>query len=116
MEWWVTKDLANYADYSKIKSKYTGKNNLFAALKAKGVEGYPVKIKSDEHGKGLIMEVVKAEQKSNPASLFSLSGYTKSRGMDAGNMQEMMQNIQNMTPEEREKWMKQMQEQYGGNH
>ena len=115
-EMWTTKDLAGYADFSKIKTKYTGKTNMYKALADKGADGMPVRIKVNERGQGIQMDLVKAEKRNNPSSLFSLSGYTKGSAFSgipgAENMQEMMQKMQNMTPQEREEIMKRIKEQY----
>jgi len=116
-ELWTTKDIAGYADFSKVKSKYTGKENMYKALAAKGADGMPVRIKIEERGHGMQMDLVKAEKRNNPAGLFSLSGYTKGNGfsgMPGGEgMQEMMEKLKNMSPQEREEMMKRLQQQYG---
>ncbi len=116
-ELWTTKDIVGYADFSKIKSKYTGKDNMYKALAAKGADGMPVRIKAEENGQGMQMDLVKAEKRNNPSSLFSLTGYKKGSafsGIPGGeNMQEMMQKMQNMTPQEREEMIKNLERQYG---
>lgn len=115
-EMWVTKDMVDYADYAKIKSKYTGKDNMLKAMEAKGVSGFPVRIKTAEQGMAFFIDIVKAEKKSSPADYFTLNGYTKSAGvsgMPGGiDMQQIMQNMQNMTPEQQEQFLKQMEQQY----
>lgn len=116
LEMWNTTEIAGYAEYAGIKSKYTGKDNLLKAMQAKGAAGFPVRVKASEKNYTLQMDLVKAEKRNNSSSLFSLSGYTKSRGINyapgTGDMQEMIKKIQNMTPEEQEQWIKQMQQQY----
>lgn len=115
-EMWTTTELADYADYSKIKSKYTGKDNLYKALKAKGAAGFPVRIKTTEQGQNIQIDLVKAEKKSTPASLFSLSGYTKGNSMSAMpagiDVQQMMKSMQNMTPEQQKALQQQLEQQY----
>ncbi|HXH17498.1 MAG TPA: DUF4412 domain-containing protein, partial [Chitinophagales bacterium] len=115
-EFWNTTEVAGYQDMAKIKTKYTGKDNLMRALEAKGAGGFPVRVKTTEQGNSIQIDLVKAEKKSNPASLFSLNGYTKSQTgtiIPAGiDVQQMMKDMQNMTPEEREKWIQEMQKQY----
>ena len=118
-EMWTTKDIAGYADFSKVKTKYTGQDNLYKALAAKGAEGMPVRVKMAESGQNVQLDLVKAEKRSNPATLFSLSGYTKSNNASGlpsiegmPDMQEMMKKLQNMTPEEREEMMKKLKELY----
>lgn len=116
MEMWNTTELPGYADYANLKTKFTGKSNLLKALEAKGATGFPVRIRSAEKQYSMQMDLVKAEKRSNPANLFSLSGYTKgAAGHGSGtniNVQEMINNMQNMTPEEREIWLKKLEEQY----
>lgn len=118
-EMWTTKDIAGYADFSKVRTKYTGQDNLYKALAAKGAEGMPVRVKMSERGQIVQLDLVKAEKRSNPASLFSLSGYAKSNNPSGlpniegmPDMQEMMKKLQNMTPEEREEMMKKLKEMY----
>lgn len=114
---WTTKEIDGYADFSKIKSKYTGKDNLYKALAAKSAEGMPVRILVKENNQSVQMDLVKAERRNNPASLFSISGYSKGSGipgMPAGmpDMQEMMKQLQNATPEEREEILRRLKEMY----
>ena len=114
-EMWTTTELTGYAEFSKMKTKYTGKANMLKALEEKGAAGFPVRIKSDERGHSMQIDLVKAEKRNNPASLFSLAGYTKTENpiMPGGpDMQELMKKMQNMSAAEREAWMKRMQEQY----
>lgn len=111
-EFWLSTDIKDFEAYQGMDNKYTS-TGLYKALKAKGVNGYPVRIKTSEQGHGMQMDLVKIEQKTNSAALFSLDGYTKSEssGMPP-NMQEMKEKLQNMTPEERQKFMQEMQQQY----
>ena len=116
-EMWTTKDIVGYADFSKLRSKYTGKDNLYKALAAKGADGMPVRIKVNEHGQSMQIDLLKAEKRNNAASLFSLSGYT-TRERFSGvpgteGMQQMIEKLQNMTPQEREEMVKKLQQQYG---
>jgi len=115
-EFWNSTEVPGYQDMAKIKTKYTGKDNMRKALEAKGASGFPVKVKTTEQGNSIQIDLVKAEKKNNPSGLFTLNGYTKSQtgtiippGID---VQQMMKDMQNMTPEEREKWIQEMQKQY----
>ncbi|MCX6199399.1 MAG: DUF4412 domain-containing protein [Bacteroidetes bacterium] len=114
-EMWTTTDLIGYADFAKVKTKYTGKANMYKALEAKGAVGFPVRIKAGEQGHVVQIDLVKAEKRNNPAALFSLSGYTKQEGTGlpgGAEMQEMLKQLQNMTPAERDAWMKRLKEQH----
>jgi hypothetical protein len=116
-EIWTTKDIDGYSNFAKMKSKYTGQENMFTALADKGAEGMPVRMKVSEHENTMQMDLVKAEKLNVPFSKLSLDGYTK--GTNTGtsrtvpSQQEMIQKFQNMTPQEREEMIKQMQQQYG---
>lgn len=116
MEMWTTKEISGYADFSKIKSKYTGKENMYKALADKGAEGAPVRIKTSQGAQSMQMDLVKAENKTNPTSLFSVSGYTKKDAfevMPGGDMMKnMLEQYKNMTPEQREEMIKQLQQKY----
>lgn len=114
-EMWTSKEVVDYSAFISAKTKFTGRNNLNKALAAKGAEGFPVRIKTTEHGTEIQMDLVKAEKRNQPATLFSLDGYTKSATKTVGgqSQQEMMQKLQNMTPEERQKYIEEMRKQYG---
>ena len=73
-------------------------------------------MKTMERSTNMIIDLIKAESRENPASLFSLDGYTKSTAPAGGmmspeQMKEMREKIQNMTPEERQKYMDEMKKQ-----
>lgn len=114
-EMWTSKDVVDYSAFVSAKTKFTGRLNLNKALAAKGADGFPVRIKTTERGMDMQIDLVKAEKKNHPASTFSLDGYTKSSSPSMGGMsqQEMIQKVQNMTPEEREQFIEQMKSQYG---
>ena len=116
-EMWTSTDLIGYADFAQVKTKFTGKTNMYKALAEKGAVGFPVRIKSSDHGHDVQIDLVKAEKRNNPSSLFSLTGYTKGAafsGMQGGEaMQEMMEKMKNMTPAEREEMIRKLKEQYG---
>jgi Domain of unknown function (DUF4412) len=122
-ELWTTTEIPGYTDYMKVKTKYTGKDNLNKALEAKGAWGFPARIVATERMGAIQLDLVKATKQSNPASLFSLDGYTKntpnasqSSSPPPNNQQELMQKIQNMTPEERQKYLQQLLQQQNQPH
>ena len=114
-ELWTSKEVADYSALISAKTKFTGRDNLNKALAAKGADGFPVRIKTSEHGVDVQVDLVKAEKRNNVASLFSLDGYSKSSApnMSGLSQQEMIQKVQNMTPEERQQFIEQMKAQYG---
>lgn len=110
-EMWTSKKVNNYESYKSIESQYTS-FGMYKALADKGAEGFPVRIMTNERGHHFQLDLVKAETLTNDNSLFSLKGYTLSTspsGINSG----LMQQYQNMTPEEREKMIEKMKEQYG---
>jgi hypothetical protein len=84
-------------------------------MEAKGASGFPVRIKTQENGMDLQIDLVKAEKVDVPTKLFSLDGYAKSSspanpmGIDVN---ELMQDLQKMTPEQQQKMLEEMQKKY----
>lgn len=109
MEMWTTKDIPGYQEITKLAKMNDsyGSESMYQQLKANNADGMVVKylVKA---GKGMKMELVKAEKRNNPASLFEPpAGYTKGASFDPD-------KIQNMSPEEKKKLMEKMMKQYGG--
>jgi len=113
---WVSTEVVDYGTFMKAKTKFTGRENLYKALEAKGATGFPVKIVTSAQGNEIEIDFVKAEKRNNPSSLFSLEGYTKGSGGTGGSMQDMIQKMKDMTPEERQKAIDQMKQQYQQQH
>lgn len=114
-EMWTTTEIKDFEKYKSINNQYTNKG-MYKALRDKGAEGFPVRMKTMERSTNMIIDLIKAESRENPASLFSLDGYTKSTAPAGGmmspeQMKEMREKIQNMTPEERQKYMDEMKKQ-----
>jgi hypothetical protein len=109
-EMWLSTDVADYASFMMAKTKFTGRANLYKALEAKGATGFPVRIKTSDRGNDLQVDFVKAEKRNNPASLFTLDGYTKTANAMNGNMQDMMKKLKDMTPEEQKAFIEQMKQ------
>lgn len=116
MQMWNTTEIAGYSEFASMKTQYTGKYNLLKAMEAKDAAGFPVRIKAAHSQYSFQLDLVKAEKRSNPSTLFSLTGYTKREGTNYNpggvDVQEMMRKMENMTPEEKERWIKEMQEKY----
>lgn len=110
-EMWLSKDVPGYAGVMGASmSQMAGGSGFYDKLKAKGADGFVVRMltKDPRGGEGMQMDLVKAEKKNIDASLFSLSGYTKS-SMPATMTNEQMRA---MTPEQRQEYLKQMREKY----
>lgn len=111
---WVSTEILNYKKYMSVRSKYASEG-FMKALLAKGVDGFPVRLNMSEHGNQVQVDLVKYEQRSIDPSLFSLAAYHASQRPAAGGnaqTQEMMQRIQNMSPEERQKFIEEMRKQH----
>jgi hypothetical protein len=117
MEMWLSKDIPQYERYAaRVKNKYMGGSHLYQQLKEKGAEGFMVRmIMNNARGGQMQMDLVKAEQRNINESLFSLDGYAKTDA-PANRNAEMQQKMQNMTPEERQKYIEQLQQQYAAPH
>jgi hypothetical protein len=112
-ELWTTTEIPHFSEFEKVKSKYTGSENMTKALAAKGAEGFPVRIVVNEAMGSAKLDLVTAELRTNPSNLFSLAGYTKSAGAGGMDRQQLMQQLQNMTPEQRQQFIEQMRQQQG---
>jgi hypothetical protein len=120
-EVWNTKDIADYAKYAEGMKN----NNRMSsakreqALKDAGCDGLPVKTvhKGNEREGDMTMELVKMEKKNFSKSDFEIpAGYTKSSaggapGAPAG--MKSREELMNMTPEERAKYVEEMKKKYG---
>ncbi len=113
---WTSTDIAGYADFAKVKTQYTGKDNLNKALEAKGAAGFPVRVLASQGGRSFQIDLVKTEKKTLEKDLFSLNGYEKGGivpGMSGSIDVSKLKDIQNMSPDEQrkavEELMKQMQ-------
>lgn len=118
-EVWNTKDVADYASYSEAfkSNKRMGSQKREQALKDAGCDGFPVKTvhKGNLQEGDITMELVKVEKKAFTKSEFEIpAGYTKS-GTAAGGKTEVksQQEIINMSPEERARYIEEMKKKYG---
>lgn len=113
---WTSPGVLYYDKYKASLAKYTSAT-MYKALAAKGADGFPVRIMAGEHGHNMQMDLVKAEVRSNPASLFSLDGYSKAEGGYAGGThgggQNAADHIRSMTPEQRQQWIDSLRRAHG---
>jgi len=106
MEMWTSKEIPGYETLLKQTKANSpiGTESMYRQLESKGASGMMVKMTVGTGG--MTTELVKAEKRSNPASLFAVpAGYTKSEFDPA--------QMQNMTPAQRQKMMQEMMKQYG---
>jgi hypothetical protein len=117
-ELWTSKDIMDFGSFSKTMGARSPVNPDYEnKLREAGADGFPVKsIHRSGQGEDVTLELVKAQKKSLPASLFEVpSGYAKKEGvMGAGPqmppeaMRSMEENMKNMPPEQREMMEKMM--------
>ncbi|MBS1634404.1 MAG: DUF4412 domain-containing protein [Bacteroidetes bacterium] len=121
MEVWNTKDIPDYTKYADAMSsnKRLGSAKRNQALKDAGCEGFLVKMihKNDPREGDMTMELVKIEKATIAKTDFDIpAGYTKTETVQTpGAMQGMktQQEIMNMSPEERAKYIEEMKKKYG---
>lgn len=120
-EVWNTKDISDFSKYTEAfaTNKKMGSQKREQAMKDAGCDGFPVKTvhKGNEREGEVSMELVKVEKKSYSKSDFEIpEGYTKSEGGTnaAGNSgMKSQQELMNMTPEERAKYLEELKKKYG---
>ena len=108
MEFWNTKDGMDPSFFQDINNLYTGSSTYTNKLKAKGADGFLVRMVN----KQMQLDLVKVEKQDMDKSLFSLDGYTKSDAPNLFDSGKMMQDIQKITPEERKAYIDKLKEQY----
>ena len=117
-EYWTTTEIPEFEMYSKANSgnKYMGTNGEYDALKKNGAAGFIVKsITKDARGGDFTLELVKMEKKDIPMSMFEIPADYKQSTSTApmGAPAIDAAKLQNMTPEERQKYVEEMKKQYG---
>ena len=119
-EVWNTKDIPDFAKYSEAfkTNRRIGSQKREQALKDAGCDGLPVKTlhKGNAQEGDMTMELVKLEKKTFTKSDFEVpTGYTKTGAGSSALSSEMktQQEIMNMTPEERAKYIEEMKKKYG---
>ncbi len=120
---WTTKDIKEYDKYAESykTNKRMTTDKREKAIKDEGCEGIPVKMvkKGSEREGDMTMELVKIDKKTFAKSDFEIpTGYTKSgegAASSKGGTSEIktQQEIMNMTPEERAKYIEEMKKKYG---
>jgi hypothetical protein len=116
-DFWTTKEIADYDKYAaKSDNKYMGSGSMYEALKKQNAEGFVVKsFMKDSRGGDFTMELVKIEKKDLAASLFTIPDNYKpapTANVPPSAQSVDINKIQNMTPEEREKYIEEMKKQY----
>ena len=121
---WTTKEIADFDKYARIQSnKYFSDEGMMVQLKAKGADGVPVRMRMAERSGDMQMDLIKAEKVEVSDAQFQIPNeYKESTGMYGGNIPPNVaapagmptpEQMQQMTPEMREKWMRELQQKYG---
>lgn len=115
LDWWFSKEVKGYEQMTSLKTREMDSSFWIKGLQGKEVAGFPVRMTVNRDGDGrttMQMDLVKAENQTVPASMFSLNGYTKTEGnpLLPGGLDP--EKIKNMTPDERQKWMEEMMKKY----
>ncbi|MGZ4060910.1 MAG: DUF4412 domain-containing protein, partial [Bacteroidia bacterium] len=118
-EYWTTTEIPEYEKYVKARSgnKFTGSSGEYDALVKNGAGGFMVKtLTKDQRGGTFTMELVKLEKKDLAASMFEIPADYKEMTSTPTGVPGMpnidVNKIQNMTPEERAKYIEDMKKQY----
>jgi hypothetical protein len=109
MEMWNSKEVIDNSFLKDINNQYLANSNYVKELETKSADGFLVRLLNGK----MQMDLVKAEKRDIDLSMFSLEGYTKTEAPNLFDTNKMMQDIQKMTPEEREQYLDKLKEQYG---
>lgn len=107
-EIWTTKEIDGYKElYNQAMLQKQSFGMDKAMRNNEQLMGIIVRVKNDNKKESFTMELVKFEKGNYPASMFQIpAGYTKGMSFDPSQMQ-------NMSPEERQKMLEEMIKQYG---
>jgi hypothetical protein len=87
MDLWTSTSVTGYEQFKKLMSISKVTPAMVAALDKAGCNGYVVKLMSGDKDYTMTMELIKAQERSLPASLFRIpSGYTAAEGGFLGSM------------------------------
>ena len=117
-EVWNTKDITDFSKYSEAfkSNKRMGSQKREQALKDAGCDGLPVKTfhKGNAQEGDMTMELVKLEKKNFNKSDFEIpAGYTKGPSSSVMSGVKTQQELMNMSPEERAKYIEELKKQHG---
>lgn len=113
---WLTKEIGDFSGFDMSSSKYSPDSKLLAEMKAKGIEGMMVRMLVETNGSKIQMDLTKFEKRDNASSLFTIPADYKEVNMLDNIMKQMngptTDEIMKMTPEERERFLKEMGSKY----
>ncbi len=117
-DYWTTMEIADFEKYRKgdSKNKFMGADGTQAALAKNGADGFIVKsVTKDQRGMEMTMELVSFEKKDIAASQFEIPADYKMAASGTGAPTAPVidaAKLQNMTPEERAKYVEELKKQY----
>lgn len=114
-DFWTTTEIADFEKYNKsnVGNKYMGSGDDYAALSKNGAAGFVVKTVTKEgRGGDFTMELVKFEKKELSAKLFEIPADYKASSSPTVAPKIDATQLQNMTPEERAKYIEDLKKQY----
>lgn len=114
-DFWTTTEIGDFEKYNKsnVGNKYMGSSDDYEALAKNGAAGFLVKIITREgRGGDFTMELVKLEKKELSPKLFEIPSDYKASSSASGVPKTDASQLQNMTPEERAKYIEDLKKQY----
>ncbi len=116
-DFWTTTEITDFEKYNKsnVGNKYMGSGDDYAALAKSGAAGFIVKtITKENRGGDITMELVKLEKIELSAKLFEIPADYKAStsAITPGAPAMDATQLQNMTPEQRAKYIEDLKKQY----
>lgn len=114
-EVWISKSVPGFQHYLVSRAnKFFNDEEFFKLVTGKGIEGIPVRIKTVEFGKTVIFDLVTAEKRDVENSFFEVpSDYEKASPVKLSTVENVAEDMQNMTAEEVDAFLKQLKKNYG---
>lgn len=110
---WLSQEIKGYKELQKIRGKYLAEDDVLKAFAAKGLEGFPVKMRIPTEDGEMTMDLTRSEEMDVPDVKFSLDGYSKAPITPFGSGGMDVEKLKNLSPEERQKLVEEMMKQYG---
>ena len=114
-EMWISKGVPGFQHYMVSRAnQYFNDEEFFKIIKTKGIEGIPVRIKTIEFGEEVVFDLVTAEKRDVEDAFFEVpADYTQTTSAKLSTVENVVEDMQNMTPEEAKVLMMQLKQKYG---
>jgi hypothetical protein len=114
-ELWISKGVPGFEHYMVSRAnQYFNDAEFFKAISAKGIQGIPVRIKTIEFGEEIIFDLVTAEKRDVEDAFFDIpADYTQTTAAKLSTVENVAEDMQNMTPQEVKVFMTQLKQKYG---